>query len=406
MKQFSAHTLARFATIFMPIGICFGRVPAEILLGIVNLAFILHLFKEPDTSFFRARWVQLALLFWFFMMCRSLFAEQSSMAFVTSFTWGRFLLGAIAIAYWIQWCPATIKLTSATLTLSLSFLVLTSLWQYFTGYDLLGHPIWDNGRLTGPYRRPRIGATLSWISLPIILAALSPHLSPRMKNLGLFLSALIVAVIFLSGERAAWILFTATLLISGLVSTRYRKTTLFILIGCSAAGALALSIAPSFFERQIFSAFELITHLPDTLYGHIIKGSWQIWLDQPLFGVGANHFRYLMETPLDPLHDTAIHPHNFYLQLLAEQGLIGAALGISCFILLLSSLWKHRPDRLSDHYYYLEWGLLTTCMMRLWPLTFTMSFFNSVTMIPLWWMIGWALGMQQRRQHGSIQSQG
>jgi putative inorganic carbon (HCO3(-)) transporter len=61
---------------------------------------------------------------------------------------------------------------------------------------------------------------------------------------------------------------------------------------------------------------------------------WQratdLWLSQPLTGVGYNTFWYL--TPDDDLHDT----HNFYLKLLCEQGVIGLGL----FLFMIGKGWS------------------------------------------------------------------
>jgi O-antigen ligase len=74
------------------------------------------------------------------------------------------------------------------------------------------------------------------------------------------------------------------------------------------------------------------------------------------------------------------HPHNYYLQLLAETGLIGFLMILSFFLLIISSYFKilifwfkNKKESLKKTYACIISALVTT----FWPLTTTGSFFNN-----------------------------
>ena len=74
------------------------------------------------------------------------------------------------------------------------------------------------------------------------------------------------------------------------------------------------------------------------------------------------------------------HPHNTYIQLLAETGIIGFSLIFSLFILILYSITKHAFNLLffgKRNFLDLEICLLANFFIILWPLITTGNFFNN-----------------------------
>jgi O-antigen ligase len=108
--------------------------------------------------------------------------------------------------------------------------------------------------------------------------------------------------------------------------------------------------------------------------------------DQPIFGHGPKMFRVICK---NEKYATGIiycttHPHNFYIQLLAETGIIGflflfSALMFVIFIVLmqLKSIILRQKRPLTDY----QVCLLTGILISLWPLTTNGNFFNNWLMI-------------------------
>jgi O-antigen ligase len=125
-----------------------------------------------------------------------------------------------------------------------------------------------------------------------------------------------------------------------------------------------------------------ITKSHETLF----KTAWNMFLDKPLLGHGPKLFRVKCKDPkyfVDNL-SCDIHPHNFFLQLLSETGLIGFLFlaGLFIYIIFLSiiHMFKYLIGKkifLSDYQISLLSGLLITT----WPITSNGNFFTNHLML-------------------------
>ena len=111
-----------------------------------------------------------------------------------------------------------------------------------------------------------------------------------------------------------------------------------------------------------------------------------MFLDKPLLGHGPKLFRLKCSNPKYATGNKPCdtHPHNFYIQLLAETGIIGFLflIGILIYLsyLMIKNTWNNFLNKqalLTNYQICLLSGLLIT----LWPLSPNGSFFNNYLMI-------------------------
>src|SRR5262249_5484059 len=82
------------------------------------------------------------------------------------------------------------------------------------------------------------------------------------------------------------------------------------------------------------------------------------------------------------------HPHNIYLQWLAEAGIIGlalyAALGLLSLKAVIDAYPAHRDDLV-----FLALGV--SLALRFWPVATNTSFYSTWSTAPLFLILGWTL---------------
>jgi len=114
----------------------------------------------------------------------------------------------------------------------------------------------------------------------------------------------------------------------------------------------------------------------------LIKGAYNMFLDKPLFGHGPKMFRVLCEDERYSINkkSCSTHPHNFYIQLLAETGIVGFLFLLSAFIYLiyyaarqLKAILFKEKRYLSDY----QVCLLACLLITLWPFAPNGNFFNN-----------------------------
>ena len=125
----------------------------------------------------------------------------------------------------------------------------------------------------------------------------------------------------------------------------------------------------------------------------------RMFFDKPLFGHGVKMFRYKCKEfefkPNKKIKDSfgtaklkygcSTHPHNTYMQLLAETGLVGFLFIFIAFLYVSLEVIKYINK--SKKKYYPESALLIGIFINLWPIIPTGNFFNNwlsmVYLIPI-----------------------
>ena len=137
-------------------------------------------------------------------------------------------------------------------------------------------------------------------------------------------------------------------------------------------------------------------------YARVFKTSILIWLEQPLTGFGLKSFRVKCWDVLakDNIKNSepqdiscGNHPHNYYLEILSEAGIVGFILFFLFFIFLLRNSFYTIKEmyKTNGHELIILAPVIISIVLEIWPLRSSGSFFTNTNATFFWLTVGMLL---------------
>lgn len=228
--------------------------------------------------------------------------------------------------------------------------VLDGYIQYIFGQDLLRIPLWEGGRVIGPFRDN--------LHLGLFLAVLLPTalwgLASTRPTITMLIFASASPIVVLSGARSNLLLLLLAAIALLIRFPRWHR--LVMLVAMPLVLALSIAASPDISNRleRFFAASEnptlttrekldSITTMRTTIWAN----AWEMIKDRPLVGVGANAFAeaYPSYAPTDDYFMTTepvYHAHQMYISIAAESGILG--LGSLIALISLCVTWYRQAS--------------------------------------------------------------
>ena len=372
-----------------------GPLFPDLIVSISALFFLFYVFKNKEFYFFNNKPLIIFFIFCIYCILLSIFvAEDMMLSFESSLFYFRIGVFSCFIWYLIDKDKSILNFFYYALVLCFSVLVIDGYIQHFTGVNLIGFKI-SGIRVSSFFGDELImGSYLSRL-FPLLFALFLVKKKQKFEIYFIGLLFILVDVlIFMSGERSAFFLLNlSTVFIIILIKEyqKFRLVTFIIAIIC----VFILSLYSTNLSQRMFKGpaedMGLVKSSKETVifskaHDSLIRTAYNMFKDQPLLGHGPKMFRIICK---DEKYATGInpcmtHPHNFYIQLLAETGIIGFLFLLSALVYVVYTalrqfksiiLKETRP--LSDYQVCLLAGMLIT----VWPLTTNGNFFNNWLMI-------------------------
>ncbi len=301
------------------------------------------------------------------------------------------------------------------ITLSLAFDIII---QYFVGYDLFGFKSSEMGN-TGFFGDEKIaGSFLQKFSFIGFFYIYLFFKNFKFKSLYLIIVYLIYSMsILFAGNKVPLLLFILGTVIGIILVKNLRAILLSGLISFSILFLAVINIDESYknyvgFINEIFYVKSIekkkeetsksdvkinksgeLFYLEGSGHGRIFKASLETWKRSPIFGSGLKSFRLtcwrIMNERGDIKFGCSNHPHNYYLQILTEGGLVGLGL----LIVFLGLLLKKSYTFLKNNYrtqtvnYLFFTAIFIEFFIEIWPLKSTGGFFSTWTSSSFWLLI-------------------
>jgi O-antigen ligase len=367
----------------------------DLIVSISTLFFLFYVFKNKEFYFFNNKPLIIFFIFCIYCILVSLFvAEDIMLSFESSLFYFRIGVFSCFIWYLIDRDKTILTYFYYALVVCFLALAIDGYIQFFTGKNLSGFKI-SGIRVSSFFGDELImGSYLSRL-FPLLFALFLVKKKQKFEVYFIGLLFIFVDVlIFMSGERSAFFFLNlSTVFIIILIKEyqKFRLITFIIAIIC----VFILSLNSSALNDRMFKGpaqdMGIIKHSSEAVifskpHDSLIRTAFNMFKDQPLFGHGPKMFRVICK---DEKYATGItpcllHPHNFYVHLLAETGIIGflflfSALSYVFYIAFrqFKSIIFKQKRPLTDYQVCLLAGILIT----VWPLTTNGNFFNNWLMI-------------------------
>ena len=371
-----------------------GPFLPDLIVSISTLIFLYFVFKKNDFYYLNIKPFIIFLLFYIFCVVSSLESENISFSLKSSLFYFRIGIFSCFVWYLIDHDKNILNNFYHILVICFSLLVVDGFYQYFTGFNLLGLKL-SSTRISSFFGDELImGSYLSRL-FPLLFALFL--VKNKKKFEVYFIGLLFISVdilIYMSGERSAFFFLNLSTLFIILLIKEYqifRLITFIIAIICiiilsfnSSKLADRMFVSPAKDMGLLKSSKEPTIFTPQ--HDSLLRTAFKMFKEKPILGHGPKMFRLQCSDPkyLIDKNSCSTHPHNFYVQLLAETGFLGFLFLFSALIYIIYISFKQfksiilkqkRP--ISDYQVCLLAGMLIT----VWPLTSNGNFFNNWLMI-------------------------
>lgn len=353
--------------------------------------------------------------------------EIPSTVLFKSLSYTRFLILYFIIKFLIRENKINYKFIFLLFGFASIFVTLDILIQYLFGKDIFGYSVESNQRrLGGPFGEEFVAG--SFIQRFYLFAVYFVILFMKFKNYFLsnfviiFFICVFLLGLFLAGNRIPVVMFFLSIILFFLLEKMFKKKSLVILfiffiifsisLGLNKknfyhhyAGFLVKSIDTTNYILKRFNYFsaEKLDYIPNT-YAKEFETGVLTWQQNKLFGGGIKSFYFnckkIKNTIMDRYGGTNCnsHPHNYYLHISTELGLIGLFLAISIFLLIIIKSLKMILlfKNLDKEKILIPFFIIF--IAEIFPLKTTGSFFTSANSTFLFIIISFIVGLIQLKE--------
>jgi O-antigen ligase len=356
----------------------------DLILSISALLFLVYVIRKKAFYYFNNKPLIIFFIFCIYCILVSIFiAKNTLLSFESSLFYFRIGVFACLIWYLIDKNKKILTYFYYSLVICFSALIVDGYFQFFTGTNTVGFAKIST-RVSSFFGEELImGSYLSRL-FPLLFAL---FLLKEKKQLELYylciLFILSSGLIYISGERSSFFFFVLSFTFIMIFIKQFIKLRI-ILLACFVT--LILIINFNFSETRARMVSTTIINFEKSIFtpqhDKLIRTAYNMFLDKPIFGHGPKMYRVVCkdEKYAVGVGSCMTHPHNFYIQLLSETGIVGFSFLFSAFAYVLhcsylqfKSIFLKQKRYLTDY----QVCLLAAILITVWPLTTNGNFFHN-----------------------------
>ncbi len=397
--------LSSLLVCLIPLALLTGPFLPDLFLSLIVVFIFYEILIKKKFLYLKNIYFYLLALFYFYILFRSIFSDYPFFSLESSFFYFRFFLFSISVWYLLDHNKNLLKNFTIFFLLTFTIALIDGYFQYFNGVNIFGIVSQPERMNLLTSEKLILGGYLSRL-FPLLIGLILINLNNNYINIILFCSLLILTdvLVFITGERTAVILLLISSLFILIFISKYKLLRLITIILSISVMIIITIFNEDVRRRNVDTTLNQVGISENSNQMYILSPAHQshyttafkMFLDNPIFGQGPKTFRILCskeEFNFD-IYSCSTHPHNTYIQLLAETGIVGTIFPLIFFLYLIFKMIKHihnyffhKKLSLSDY----QICLLACVLITLWPIAPTNNFFNNWINIVYYLPVGFYL---------------
>ena len=394
IDKYKKHLFIELLIYLIPFAIIVGQAPLNLLSSAVSIIFLILSFKKKIYNEYKNYFIFLYFLI-FFIIINLTFSINPYVSAQSSFSLIRYYFFFLAILYSLSNIDNFRLIFTRMLFVAVLFVIIDSYIQYFFNKDIFGYPSLNN-RLTGPFGSEKVvGAYIS----KLIFLSFS-FLTIKKINIRYICLIAIIALILiiLSNERSSSIMFGTSLLLFFI----FCQVKTFFKIGIFSFVVMTVILLFNY-NNQFKERFvnEPAKYYKDNHHKAHFLTAIEIFKDNKITGSGIKTFRVACHNKkyenINSIYykdRCTTHPHNLYLEIISETGILGILLFISVNFYIIFQLVKNyliiKKFRHEILFIFCNFFIL------FWPLQTTGAFFSSWNGVFYWIFFAFFFNLKKR----------
>ncbi len=382
--------IMKYLFISLPFLLITGPFLPDLSLVLICILYLFNGFKKEIKHYLKKKLFILFLLFYILCISSSLFSDYPLISTVKSIFYIRFLIFTLAIVYILENNPDTLNKFFISILICFVILIFDGFFQFIFKKNIFGFEMHDN-RLSSFFKDELIYGSYLSKFFPIFLSLFFIYKKKNIQLNIIFSLILILSTfaITISGERAALFLIVLTLsYLLIMLKLNYKiLITFFVIISLGISSIVTLN--DSIKDRMVnFTKNQIITKDKIYFFSKDHTGHYYAAIDiykenNKIIGIGPKNFRnycYNNQKYQNSPFICSSHPHNTYIQILTETGILGFLIFLTVFFLLIYLSLRHfyfKFFKKEFKYSNFQISLFAFYVMILWPIVPTGNFFNN-----------------------------
>ncbi len=404
LKNYKSDEFIIILVSILPISILFGNFLINFTIVTIGTIFLTKLLiRKSDYFNLKGKYTLLLLLLFFFLSLtvNLIFSNNIILSYQRVLKFFFVIFFILAFNHLIINHSNNLKKIYKFWSIIFIIVVIDIIIEFFIGKNIIGYETKMPGRL-GSFTGEESVIGYYFFGFCLIFLS-SAYIKSKNNLFNIFLAIFLIVISFIIGERANFIktILAIFIFMFFVYKIEYKIKFFSVILAFILLYFIFLNLDSGYKNRYLsqiktlFTKNGLSTYLENSKYGAHRNVAKEIFLDNPIFGVGIKNFRnesgkkkYDNLDHKENQKRASTHPHELYYEFLSEKGIFG----LTCFLIfILSSIFLSLKNYLREKNIY-QFSAIIIISISILPIIPTGSFLSTYTSSIFWINYGIMMG--------------